>query len=287
MSNRSKMEELKTEYETIQPSARLKQRVNAKIRADRHSRVLRYSAASLAGICAAGIIALNLSPQLAVYAAELPGLSGVVDVLTFGRYTFDEGTLHAEVETPHISGLQNKELEEDLNREFQEYSDTLIAAFEKDAEELQSSPETADAHYGIVSGYNVLTNNDRYLSLELYVVNTVGSSSTIKKFYTIDKQENVRVQLADLFQPGADYITPISDYLTKEMQRQIESGAVYWFGTEEAPESGFTKIRPDQNFYINSQDQLVICFDKYEIAPGSSGSPEFVIPSEVIASILK
>ena len=50
---------------------------------------------------------------------------------------------------------------------------------------------------------------------------------------------------------------------------------------------GFDKIAEDQNFYINDDGNIVICFDKYEVAAGAQGSPEFVIPEKVVADILK
>ena len=50
---------------------------------------------------------------------------------------------------------------------------------------------------------------------------------------------------------------------------------------------GFEKIADDQNFYINNEGNIVICFDKYEVAAGAQGSPEFVIPEDVVADILK
>ena len=43
---------------------------------------------------------------------------------------------------------------------------------------------------------------------------------------------------------------------------------------------------PDQNFYINDENQLVIVFDEYEVAPGSMGTPEFVIPTEFLNGML-
>lgn len=49
----------------------------------------------------------------------------------------------------------------------------------------------------------------------------------------------------------------------------------------------FKQIKPDQNFYINDKGELVICFDKYEVAAGAQGSPEFVIPNDIIKDILK
>ena len=49
----------------------------------------------------------------------------------------------------------------------------------------------------------------------------------------------------------------------------------------------FKKIKKDQGFYINDKGELVICFDKYEVAPGSSGLVEFVIPNNVTKQLMK
>ena len=39
----------------------------------------------------------------------------------------------------------------------------------------------------------------------------------------------------------------------------------------------FESIDEDEKFYINEDEQAVIVFDKYEIAPGYMGFVEFVI----------
>jgi len=44
-------------------------------------------------------------------------------------------------------------------------------------------------------------------------------------------------------------------------------------------------IKTDQNFYINNNENIVIYFDMYVVGPGSSGSPEFIIPEEVVKDI--
>ena len=41
-----------------------------------------------------------------------------------------------------------------------------------------------------------------------------------------------------------------------------------------------------RDFYINDENQLVIVFDEYEVAPGSMGTPEFVIPTELLNGLL-
>ena len=91
-----------------------------------------------------------------------------------------------------------------------------------------------------------------------------------------------------MFKEGADYVTPISDYIKGEMKRlNAEEGGMFWIAGEEEDFDGFDKIAEDQNFYINDDGNIVICFDKYEVAAGAQGSPQFVIPEKVVADILK
>ena len=52
------------------------------------------------------------------------------------------------------------------------------------------------------------------------------------------------------------------------------SAGEVFFGAEEG---GFTGISEDTAFYINENNRPVIVFEKYEIAPGSSGEIEFEI----------
>ena len=54
---------------------------------------------------------------------------------------------------------------------------------------------------------------------------------------------------------------------------------------EEWREEVFKKIAENQDFYINSNNDLVICFDEYEVAPGYMGPVEFVIPKEIVNSL--
>ncbi|MDF2950278.1 MAG: protein of unknown function DUF3298-containing protein, partial [Sedimentibacter sp.] len=42
----------------------------------------------------------------------------------------------------------------------------------------------------------------------------------------------------------------------------------------------------NQSFYINSENKLIISFDKYEVAPGYMGVLEFEIPSDILGDIL-
>ena len=49
----------------------------------------------------------------------------------------------------------------------------------------------------------------------------------------------------------------------------------------------FTEIDANQKFYINSDGNIVIGFEKYEVAPGAAGNPEFEIPAHIVEGIRK
>lgn len=242
---------------------------------------------TLAAAAAVFALLVNLIPNLAYASSKIPVLGEIVRVVTFGRYEVKNDSYEANVVTPKIEGLLNKELEDKLNSEFKENSDAVIAAFEKDIKELEKE-YGSDFHMGVEANYVVRTDNDEVLAIDTYIVNLAGSSSTKHSFYTIDKKKGTLIELKDLFKKDADYITPISDYITEEMRKQNSEGTAYfWIGNEDEIVEGFERIKEDQSFFINNSGNIVICFDKYEVAPGAYGCPEFEIPREVIKNVIK
>ena len=135
---------------------------------------------------------------------------------------------------------------------------------------------------------NVVTNNDKWFSLNLSIFQAAGSGYEQHKFYTINKQTGKQFTLADLFKPDSDYKTIISDEIKKQMREQMAANkdVTYFLDSKEIPEWDFKEISDNQNFYINPEEQLVIAFDEYEVAPGSMGAVQFVIPTDVIQNIL-
>lgn len=241
-----------------------------------------YGAAAAA---ATFVLTFNCIPALAYAASNVPILGTVVRVVTFGRFEIHEENYEAKVVTPKIEGLLNQELEEKLNREFEKNANAVISAFEKDVKEL-SQAYGDEFHLGVVADYTVRTNNEDILAIDSYIVNMVGSSSTKHSFYTIDKKTGNLIVLDSLFIKGADYQTPISEYIIGEMRKKNNEGTGY-FWTDEEDIDNFEKIKENQNFFINDNGNIVICFDKYEVAAGAQGCPEFEIPNEIIKNILK
>jgi len=96
------------------------------------------------------------------------------------------------------------------------------------------------------------------------------------------------LQLKALFQEGADYITPISEDIKRQMQEQMDAdeNVIYWLH-DEIEEWNFKAITDETNFYLNEKANVVIAFNEGDVAPMYMGTVEFEIPAEVLAGIRK
>ena len=239
-------------------------------------------AAAVAGVVFVGSI--NLSSEISYALSEVPVLGSIVRVLTFKTFELKDNNFDAQLKTPAIEGLDSK-LEAMLNEKYLDENQKLYDDFMKEIDELKKA-DMDEAHMGIASGYEVKTDTDKLLVIGRYVVNTAGSSSTTIKYDTIDKQNKILITLPSLFKDEA-YIDIISENIKAQMKEQMkDENNVYWLEDEMMGDENFSKIDKNQSFYITKDNQLVIAFDKYEIAPGYMGNPEFIIPSELLKDVL-
>ena len=239
-------------------------------------------AAAVAGVVFVGSI--NLSSEISYALSEVPVLGSIVRVLTFKTFELKDNNFDAELKTPAIEGLDSN-LEAMLNEKYLDENQKLYDDFMKEIDELKKA-DMDEAHMGIASGYEVKTDTDKLLVIGRYVVNTAGSSSTTIKYDTIDKQNKLLITLPSLFKDEA-YIDIISENIKAQMKEQMkDENNVYWLEDEMMGDENFSKIDKNQSFYITKDNQLVIAFDKYEVAPGYMGNPEFIIPSELLKDAL-
>ena len=99
----------------------------------------------------------------------------------------------------------------------------------------------------------------------------------------LDKESGEVLALSDLFDENYNYIEEISAEVLSQMEFGVQyMGANYFIpGGIWSDDECFKEISPDQEFYLNSDGKLVIVFDEYTVAPGTEGSPEFVMPDEI------
>lgn len=96
---------------------------------------------------------------------------------------------------------------------------------------------------------------------------------TLMKSVTADVKSGKIYSLQDLFKPGSNYVTVLSDII----QRQINQRNI--------PILEYKGIRPDQDFYL-ADKSLVIYFQVYEISPYYVGFPMFPISVYDLQSIM-
>lgn len=283
-----KIDDFKKQYENIKATEELIMKANKEIKKSKAKRGFAAVAGSAAAFVIAFGVAANVSPTFAYAMSDVPVLSGIVKVVTMGKYENKDSGYEIKVETPKIEGLLDEETQKKLNDEFEDQAESVIASFEKSVKELKEEFGDETVHMGVEYNYDVKCDNDDILAIDTYVYYASGSSMTVHNYYTINKHTGEIYTLEGMFKEGADYVTPISDYIKGEMKRlNAEEGGMFWIAGEEEMLDGFDKIAEDQNFYINDDGNIVICFDKYEVAAGAQGSPEFVIPEKVVADILK
>lgn len=322
MTEQEQLRQLKEEYENMTIPEAGRERLQAgidraRMEKKRAEHARRRSAWTAVAAAAVVMIALpNTNIQIAHAMENIPLLGGFFRLVTVRQYNYGDENHDAEVELAQINygedagegasvgevaaapkgtaagsveGVGQEaavaNLSEDgveaVNRDMEATVEELIRQFEDTLSE--------EGYHGLHVSQEVVTDNDRYYTVKLSVLETEASGYEHNQFYTIDKQTGNVVTLEDLFAEGSDYISAISENIKTQMKEQMaaDEGVIYFLDNDDMPEFNFQGITEQTNFYFNERGELVIAFDEYEVAPGSMGAPEFVIPQEVTAAILK
>lgn len=243
-----------------------------------------FPRAAVAAACFV-FITLFLLPNVSIVYAQaleqIPVIGNFVRVVTIRDYHYDDNHWKMDIDIPQIES-EDSEFAYYINKNVSELTNALINRFYEDVE------MNGDNGYGSLNvDYEIVTNTDSWFTLKLTVCQTAASSNTYFKIYHIDKKQGKIVELGDLFTTDR-----FSDIIVAEIKMQMQEqmkndeNILYWINTGEAGDE-FATVSADHNYYWNKNGDLVIVFDKYEVGPGSMGTPEFVIGRNVIGDILK
>ncbi len=232
-------------------------------------------------VCAGAFLCLfllNCLPPVADALETVPVLGPLVRVADLRSYSLHWGAAGVTVQDPALDGNASDEM-----------------SARKDAFLAQMREQFVDyatrKYQGYVAGditYDVVRDDEKLFILRFRAALNAGGSVDCSRYLTLDKQTGQVLELSGLFLPEANYLFPISREIKAQMAEQNNAGEAEYFlpGGIWADEECFQSIDPDQNFYIDENGQLVIVFAEYEVAPGSMGEPEFVIPTDVLDGLL-
>lgn len=180
--------------------------------------------------------------------------------------------LTIDVEIPQINGIKDEKAEKVINNNILDYTNMWISEVKSIAEEYFGYPikEKPSFPYQLFSRYKV-THNNRILSMYIDYYQFTGGAHGIteRATYNIDVDSGKIIELGNLFKKDYDYRSIINNEINNQISRNPE---VYFEG-----DYGFNGIKVNHDYFIEN-DNLVIQFQHYEIAPYSSGMPSFKIP---------
>lgn len=227
---------------------------------------------------AVSVIAImaNASPVTANAMEEIPVISAIAKVVTFRTFEDSSDRYEAKIEIPKVS-LDQKD-NTSVNRSIEDYANQFIGEYEKQI----TDNLTEGGHYSVTSGYEVVTDNTKYLSLRINTTVIMASGAEYVKIFTIDKTSGEVISLTDLLHKDNMILSNISDNIKMQMEKQMaEDDSKIYFSKSDENIEGFKGIKGDESYYFNEKGEIVIVFEEYEVAPGYMGVVEFTIPKSV------
>ena len=293
--NESNLSKLKKEYESVSMGEEAMHVMRQRMEQGKKEKKIMEMKTWMKGVAVAAAVALvilpNTSSSVAYAMKNIPLLGNVVNVVTFRDYHYDQNKKTADVSVSKIDinteGLEGESVDnakkssEEINREIEQITNQWVEEFK---ETMRS-----DGYEQIMVKTEPINTTDKYFTLKLICYQGAGSGFEQDFFYTINLDTGKRMKLSDLFIEGSDYRTIISDDIKKQMRKQMDEdeNVSYWLDDKEVEEWNFEEIPEDVSFYVNENNELVICFNEGDVAPMYMGTVEFVISNEVLGEIRK
>ena len=223
--------------------------------------------------------ALNTSTAFAKSVSAIPVIGEIARVLTFRSYEQEEDDIKLSVEIPSVEMIADStgQAPDSVNRQIYQLCEQYASEAKERAMEYRQAfldtggtqEEWAAHKLEIRVWYEIKSQTENYLSLMVSGSESWSSAYGETRYYNIDLKSGSLVTLKDLL--GDDYVDIVNTSIREQMKQRTD--VTFW-----TPEQGgFTGISDHVRFYINAADHPVIVFEKYEIAPGSEGQPEFEI----------
>lgn len=129
--------------------------------------------------------------------------------------------------------------------------------------------------FSVATDYEVGYNTENFLSfyVDYYQFTGGAHGMTFRNSYNYNVINGKKVDLADIFDPDFDWLKYVTDFITKE----IEANKQDYF------DDPLPTMKYDQEYYV-TEENLVIYYQLYEIAPYATGFPEFEIPLEELGN---
>ena len=223
------------------------------------------------------LILPNISNDISYAMQGIPVVGNIVKAITIRRYFEKEGKSELDIEIPVIE--DEDKTSQIVNDDVNELTQRIIDMYNE-----EKDPEN---HLSVKLESEVLENSEDWFTLKLELSEVRAGSNIRDKIYNVDKKKDKIITLAELF-VSDDFKESINNEIKKQMlSRMTEDESVVYWVNNKIEDWNFKTIEENQEFYFSEDGNIVIVFDKYEVAPGAMGTPEFEIDKEVYKMFLK
>lgn len=177
-----------------------------------------------------------------------------------------EGTI-VTVKIPHVVNVKDDKVKKVINKLISQAIDDFTNEFK----EFDKEPNTEHKLIADITFQNYYS-DDKIISFSINATQIMADSYLQKKFYTVDLKTGEVYNIEHFL--GSDY----QNIVKKSVQQQIAENKEKYPNLMYFDEAvNNLKITNEQPFYINKDNQVVVVFNQFEIAPGYMSLPEFII----------
>lgn len=258
----------------------LDSRISQAIYRGTHSRrklPYKKSLTSIAACFAIFVLLLNTNSAFAETMLDIPILNKFCRVFTFREYEFEDNKKIMNVKIPNISNTGNTDLENRINYQIRKTIQDAVDEFEVRVQEFYDAFVSTGGKpedfmpIEININYDIKSSSESHVSFIITKFETSASAYQDTYYYNIDLVSGREITLRDLL--GPNYKEIVSKQIEEQIENLDEERKFYLF--EDVNISDL--ITPNSNFYINTDNNIVVVFNKYEIAAGAAGMFEFII----------
>lgn len=222
----------------------------------------------------------NMSVVYAKALEKIPFIGAIVRVVTIRNYYYSDEMHEMDIKVPKIED-ENTEAFTSINNEIQELTDTLLKEFHKELEQIGD-----EGHSSLYIDYDVVMNTDTWFTLKIQIVQATGSGNITYKYYHLNKLTGNIIKLSDIA-VSKEFYEKAEQEIEKQMLEEMkrDDAKIYW--VENDTFGNTVRVDEQHNFYWDEKGNLIIPFDKYEVAPGYMGTPEFTIDKSKVEEYIK
>lgn len=232
-------------------------------------------------IVIAFIIPLNIMPSYARAVEKILIIREIAKIFTFKEYHYKDEIKYIDIKIPKFSYEGKTDLEKRVNQEISKVIYEEVKNAENDAKDyyeafVGTGGDPKDfIPIGINIDYEIKSITGKQVSFIISKSETFSSAYFMEYFYNIDMESGKYVTLKSLL--GNNY----KEIVTRSIKNTITT----W--NQEKKDLLFKDVNIEDlidentNFYINEQNQIVVVFEKYEMAVGAAGRLEFAITTDL------